>query len=133
MLKQRHKLNFRELVLRCIESSDAEQRRIFHRMLHATTRNKQKTRNRRNKHCFGTSKTGAPRAAHKQHPHLLPNTLSSKGANHGVLLAVHPALRPPRSAPYRGERTLKLGEFIYHLCRANPPKLGRIRVDFEKL
>ena len=133
MLKQRHKLNFRELVFRCFESSDAEQRRIFHRMLHATTRNKQKTRNRRNKHCFGTSKTGAPRAAHKQHPHLLPNTLSSKGANQGVLLAVHPALRPPRSAPYRGERTLKLWEFIYHLCRANPPKLGRIRVDFEKL
>ena len=86
MLKQRHKLNFRELVLRCFESSDAEQRRIFHRMLHATTRNKQKTRNRRNKHCFGTSKTGAPRAAHKQHPHLLPNTLSSKGANEDVLL-----------------------------------------------
>jgi hypothetical protein len=74
-----------------------------------------------------------PRAAHKHHPHLLPNTLSSKGANQEVLLAVHPALRPPRSAPYRGERTPKLGEFIYHLCRANPPKLGRIRVDCENL
>ena len=133
MLKQRHKLNFRELVLRCFESSDAEQRRIFHRMLHATTRNKQKTRNRRNKHCFGTSKTGAPRAAHKQHPHLLPNTLSSKGANQGVLLALDPALRSPRSAPYRGGCTSKLGECMYHLLPESPPKLGRIRVDFEKL
>ena len=133
MLKQRHKLNFRELVLRCFESSDAEQRRIFHRMLHATTRNKQKTRNRRNKHCFGTSKTGAPRAAHKQHPHLLPNTLSSKGANQGVLLALHPALRPPRSAPYRGGCTSKLGEVICNLSDEKTPKLGRFRVDCEKL
>ena len=79
------------------------------------------------------AKNRAPRAAHKQHSHHLPNTLSSKGANQEALLAVHPALRPPRSAPYRGERTSKLGDRIYHLSRANPPKLGRIRVDFEKL
>ena len=133
MLKQRHKLNFRELVLRCFESSDAEQRRIFHRMLHATTRNKQKTRNRRNKHCFGTSKTGAPRAAHKQHPHLLPNTLSSKGANQEVMLTTHPEVRRARSAPYGGEGTSNLGEYIYTLSGYSSPKLGRIRADFEKL
>ena len=80
-----------------------------------------------------TQKTHAPRAVHKQHPNLLPNTLSSKGANQEVLLAVHPALRHPRSAPYRGERTSKLGHFIYHLLPERPPTLGRIRVDCEKL
>ena len=79
------------------------------------------------------AKNPAPRAVHKQHPNLLPNTLSSKGANQEVLLALHPALRPPRSAPYRGERTSKLGDFIYNLPDESPPKLGRIRVDFEKL
>ena len=79
------------------------------------------------------AKTPAPRAVHKQHPNLLPNTLSSKGANQKVLLARHPALRHPRSAPYRGECTWKLGHFIYHLLPESPPKLGRIRVDCEKL
>ena len=80
-----------------------------------------------------TQQNPAPRAVHKQHPNLLPNTLSSKGANQKVLLARHPALRHPRSAPYRGECTWKLGHFTYHLLPESPPKLGRIRVDCEKL
>ena len=78
-------------------------------------------------------KPRAPRAPHRHHPHLLPNTPSSKGANEEVLVPTNPVLRPPRSAPYRGERTSKLGEYIYNLSDENPPKLGRIRVDFEKL
>ena len=57
------KVNLQELVLSCIESSDAQQRRIFRRMMHATTRNKEKTRNRRKKHCFGKRKN--PRAARR--------------------------------------------------------------------
>ena len=51
-----------ELVLSCIESSDAQQRRIFRRMMHATTRNKEKTRNRRKKDCFG-KRNKTPRRA----------------------------------------------------------------------
>ena len=46
---------------------------------------------------------------------------------------VNPEVRPPRSAPYRGERSSKLGEYIYNLSDESPPKLGRIRVDLEKL
>ena len=56
------KVNLQELVLSCIESSDAELRLIFFRMGHVTTRNKEKTQNRRKKHCFGKPKTGTPRA-----------------------------------------------------------------------
>ena len=69
IFKKERKANLPELVLRCIKSSDAEQRRIFHRMVHATTKNKEKTRNRREKHCLGKPKTGAPR--HRRY-NLLP-------------------------------------------------------------
>ena len=75
------------------------------------------------------------RARASAHSRMTKNPFQVRNpkANQEVVLALNPEVRPPRSAPYRGERTSKLGEFIYHLSRANPPKLGRIRVDFEKL
>ena len=58
---RKKKVNLQELVLSCIKSSDAERRRIFYRMVHATTENKEKTRNPRKNHCFGKPKTARAR------------------------------------------------------------------------
>ena len=80
------KVNLQELVLSCIESSDAQQRRIFRRMMHATTRNKEKTRNRPKKHCFGKRKKKNPRrAAFAAFTESLPLELSSKATQQELI------------------------------------------------
>ena len=70
---------------------------------------------------------------YKNKQNLLLKESSSKGANQEVMLTTHPEVRRARSAPYGGEGTSKLGEYIYTLSGYSPPKLGQIRADAENL